>query len=61
MTPEISVNQIRKSWGGARGLWALMMPDPKAPAETALVHLFANFSFSQNVHCVTKSKGILCS
>ncbi len=27
-----------------------MMPDPKAPAGTALVHHFANFSFSQNVH-----------
>ncbi len=50
MTPEISVNQMRKSLEGARGSWALIMPDPKAPTETALVHLFANFSFSQNVH-----------
>ncbi len=34
-----------------------MMPDPKAPAETALTHLFANFSFSQNVHCWCKVVG----
>ncbi len=37
-TPEISVNQMRKPW-------ALMT----TPADTTLAHLFANFSFNQNV------------
>ncbi len=41
MTPEISVNQMRKSLEGARGSWPQIMTDPKTPAETVPISLSA--------------------
>ncbi len=49
----------KNPWKGPRGSWAQMMPDPKATAETAHAPRFANFSFSQNVHCIVSFKNAL--
>ncbi len=46
-----SVKITRENLGrGFRGSWALMIPDLRPPTGTVLLHLFANLSFSQNVH-----------
>ncbi len=44
---------MRKSLEGGLGGPVLCSNDAPHPAQTAFTHLFAKFSFSQNVHCLS--------